>query len=154
MAQTVWADDALLRSMLLPGSGQAERGHYGRATLFASAAVLSGVGIFISQIHYDRAAEGYNDAKRSYIALSDRLDRGDLVSYEEITSTYENMQSNLDRAENRYAWRNVFLVTFIGSYALNIADLLLSGRSTGEDEAGLSFEFDGESMKIIKCVRF
>lgn len=154
LAQPVLADDALLRSILLPGSGQAERGNYGRAALFATAAVATGVGIFISQIHYNRASDDYNDAKRSYLALSDQLDRGDLISYEELNSTYQTMQNSLDTAESRYKWRNFFLVTFIGSYAVNIADLILSGRDTGEKPTGLTFEFDGESMKIMKSVRF
>ncbi len=154
LARPVCADDALLRSLLLPGSGQAQRGHYGRAALFASAAVASGVGIFITQIHYNRASESYNDAKRNYLVLSDRLDRGELVSYEDLTSTYDKMQADLDTAESRYKWRNVFLVTFIGSYALNVADLMISGRSTSENETGLSFEFDGESVRVVKSVRF
>jgi hypothetical protein len=154
LSRPVWADDALLRSMLLPGSGQAQRGNYGRAALFASAAVVSGVGVFITQIHYNRASENYNDAKRNYIALTNQLDKGDLVSYEELTSTYQSMQDNFDTAENRYKWRNFFLVTLVGSYALNIADLLISGPDTGENETGLSFEFDGESVRFVKSVNF
>jgi hypothetical protein len=154
LSRPVWADDALLRSILLPGSGQAQRGNYGRAALFASAAVASGLGIFISQIHYNRASESYNDAKRNYISLTNQLDRGELVGYEELTGTYQKMQDDLDTAESRYRWRNVFLVTFVGSYALNIVDLLLNGGSTGENETGLSLEFDGESVRFVKSVRF
>jgi hypothetical protein len=153
-SQPVWADEALLRSMLLPGSGQAHRGNYGRAAIFASTAVASGIGLFITQIHYNRASENYNDAKRNYIALTNQLDRGDLVSYEELTGTYQKMQANFDTADSRYAWRNVFLVTFIGSYALNIVDLLLSDRDTGENEPQLSVEFDGESVRLVKSVSF
>jgi len=154
LARPVWADDALLRSLLLPGSGQAQRGHFGRAALFASAAVASGLGLYISQIHYNRAADSYNDAKRSYATLSDRLDRGDVVSYEEITSTYQKMQSELDTAKDRYRWRNAFLVTLIGCYALNVGDLILNGPDEGDGGTGLSVRFDGESVKLVKSIRF
>jgi hypothetical protein len=154
LARPVWADDALLRSMLLPGSGQAQRGHYGRAAIFASAAVVSGLGVFITQIHYNRASERYHDAKRDYLALTDRLDRGELISYTQITEAYQNVQNTFDTADRRYKWRNAFLVTLVGSYVVNIADLVLSGRSTGENEKGLTFEFNGESMRIMKSVRF
>ena len=154
VAQPVLADDALFRSMLLPGSGQAEHGNYGRATLFASVAVISGVGLYISQIHYNRAAERYNDFKKTYLGYEDRLARGEIISYSELTSTYNSMQISLDNAESRYAWRNTFLVSLIGCYTLNLVDILISGRSPEEQETGLSFEPTRDGVRVMKSIRF
>jgi hypothetical protein len=152
--QPVLADDALLRSLLLPGAGQVNRGNYGRATLFASAAVVTGVGLFISQIHYDRSAERYNDFKRTYLSYKERLASGEVIRYSEITSTYDNMQSNLESAKDRYAWRNTFLVSLIGCYTLNLVDILISGRSPEEQEIGLSIEPAPDGLRIVRSVRF
>ena len=154
IAQPVLADDALLRSMLLPGAGQVHRGTYGKATLFAGAAVISGVGLFISQIHYNRSAERYNDFKRTYLEYESRLSRGEIIQYTEITSTYNRMQSNLDDAKSRYAWRNTFLVSLIGCYTLNLIDVLVSGRSAEEQEIGLSIEPTQDGVRIVRSVRF
>ena len=155
VARPVLADDALLRSMLLPGSGQAQRGNYGKATLFASVAVVSGVGLFISQIHYNRATERYNDFKKTYLGYEDRLAQGEIISYSKITGTYSSMQSSLDNAESRYAWRNTFLVSLIGCYTLNLVDILVSDRSPEEQEIGLSFEptRDG-GVRVVMSIRF
>ena len=154
VAQPVLADDALFRSMLLPGSGQVEHGNYGKATLFASVAVISGVGLYISQIHYNRATERYNDFKKTYLDYEDRLAQGEIISYSEITGTYNSMQSSLDSAEGRYAWRNTFLVSLVGCYTLNLIDILISGRSSEEQEARLSLEPTRDGVRVMKSIRF
>ncbi len=154
VARPVLADDALLRSILMPGSGQAERGNYGKAVLFAGVAVVSGVGLFISQIHYNRASERYNDYKKTYLSYEDRLARGEIISYSKIAGTYNSMQSSLGDAEGRYAWRNTFLVTLIGCYTLNLVDILVSGRSPEEQEIGLSFEPTRDGVRVVKSIRF
>ncbi len=143
-----------MRSLIIPGAGQAHRGSYGKATLFASAAVISGVGIFISQIHYNRASERYNDLKRTYLSYEDRLAGGEVLNFNEIEGTYQDMQSALDQAETRYRWRNIFLGTFIGTYALNLIDIALNRSSQDEEKTGLSIEIDHESVRVVKCVRF
>ncbi len=153
-AGTAWAESAFLRSLLLPGSGQAHSGHYGKATLFASAAVISGVGLFIAQIHYDRAAERYNDAKRTYGAFADEIDTGNLLSYEEIDETYQRMLQAHDEATIRFRWRNAFLVSFIGSYVLNMVDVILSSPAGEDREGTVSLEMRGDSVQLVKSLRF
>ncbi|NIM19443.1 MAG: hypothetical protein GTO51_03575 [Candidatus Latescibacteria bacterium] len=152
-AQSVLADTAFIRSLLLPGSGQAHKGNYGRATLFASAAVISGVGLFISQVHYNRATDKYNGAKTAYLAFGERLEHGDLLSFQEIDRTYRDMLSSLDQAKSRYKWRNFFLVALIGSYALNLADVLITQRPPEEKSTAVSLELHGDEVRIVKSLR-
>lgn len=123
-------DSALLRSLLLPGSGQAHKGRYTKAALFVSAGVVSGVGLFISQIHFNRASERYRDEVNDYRDLTRRLEEGQVVRYDELTSTYADMEEAHQQAIRRRKWRNGFLGVLIGTYVLNVVDIMVS--SDGE----------------------
>ncbi|MBI4720710.1 MAG: hypothetical protein HY770_05740 [Chitinivibrionia bacterium] len=144
-------DSSLLRSMLIPGSGQAHQGHYVRAALFAAGGVIGGTGIFITQLHYNRAVERYDREKGIYLEFARKVESGELVQYEEMQSTYTAMQDAWDSSENRLAWRNAFLGLFITSYALNIVDVLWN---PGEKTEPVSMEFEGSGVRLVKTINF
>lgn len=144
-------DSSLLRSLLFPGSGQAHEGHYTRAALFAAGGIIGGVGVFISQVHYNRAVEDYERERAGYAALADKIDDGALVHYEEISSTYSAMQTAYDQADTRYAWRNFFLGTLITAYTLNLVDILMH---PGESGNSVSMDVDGDSVRFVKTINF
>jgi hypothetical protein len=150
-AQAGTVDSSLLRSLLFPGSGQAQQGHYTRAALFAAGGVIGGVGVFISQIHYNRAVEDYERERANYAILSDKIDEGELVRYGDITSTFTAMQEAYDNADTRYAWRNFFLGTLITAYTLNIVDILMN---PGDSGGSVSMDVDGDSVRLTKTFNF
>jgi hypothetical protein len=150
-AQAGTVNSSLLRSMLFPGSGQAEQGHYTRAALFAGGGIIGGIGVFISQIQYNRAAERYDSEKANYAALADMVEAGDLVRYQDITSTYAAMRTAYDQADTRYAWRNFFLGTLITAYTLNIVDILMN---PGESGGSVSMDVNGDSVRLVKTINF
>jgi len=146
-------DSSFLRSLLIPGSGQAHNGRFFKAALFASAGIIGGTGVFITQIHYNRAVEKYNDEKAAYIALGKQVDNGNLVSYYDIENTYASMQNSFDQAKRRYKWRNVFLTTLIAGYTLNLVDVIMSGPSP-DSEPGLSLNVGGDGIRLVKSISF
>lgn len=150
-SQAGTVDSSLLRSMLFPGSGQAQRGHYTRAALFAAGGVIGGVGVFISQIQYNRAVEDYERERADYAMLADKIDAGELVRYGDITSTYAAMQTAYDQADTRYAWRNFFLGTLITAYTLNIVDILMN---PGESSNSISMDVHGDGVRLVKSFNF
>jgi hypothetical protein len=150
-AQASGVDSALLRSLVIPGSGQAQRGHYLRAVAFAGFAGAGGVGLFITQIHYDRSVEKYNSEKAIYLDLARKVDSGELVKFDDIQNTYEAMTDSYDQAKSRYEWRNAFLGTLIGAYALNVVDMLLSPEKQGE---AVSVEVEADRVRLVKTINF
>lgn len=150
-------DGAVVRSLLLPGSGQAEKGNYARAAMFASAAIISGAGLLASQLQYNRAVETYNDAKRVYLHYPTTA-QNQVVSQSEIDATYDAMQTAFDQADSRVVWRNAFLTAFIATYALNVVDVIISKRNTGEIESptttGMSVEMRGTDVMLVKSFSF
>ncbi len=146
-------NSALLRSLLLPGAGQAHEGHYTKAALFAAGGVLSGAGVFISQIHYNRAVEKYENNKSDYLALGERVRSGELVNYGDIQETYAAMEKAFNQAETRYKWRNIFLGALIGNYVLNVIDILMSEPAVDKGEA-LSIDARSGGFMLIKTISF
>ena len=144
-----------IAAVLLPGTGQAQNGHYTKAALFASAAVFSVAGLFLTQIHYDRALERYENEKRIYLDYPNLLQRSE-VAYSDITATRAAMQSAYDQADERATWRNVFLGAVIATYGLNLLDLLLSHPESGEvmDTAPVSLEVRDGDVRIVKTFGF
>lgn len=153
-------DESTARSILLPGSGQAQEGHYGKAAIFAGAAVVTGVGWFLSQVHYNQASMRYNDLREIYVGYEEQLQSGTVVPYSSITSTYNDMQKAWDTSESRQTWRNVFMVSFLAVYTVNLIDILMSDPDTGEQvpaqsEAGaLQFEVQGHDVRVFKTFSF
>jgi hypothetical protein len=149
-------DSAPVRSLVLPGAGQAHKGHYTRAALFASAAIISGAGLFASQIHYNRAVDSLNDQKRIYNDYPRLLEAGNVFSQQEIDATYAAMLQAEDDADSRVKWRNAFLGALIVTYTLNLVDVIMSEPDTGEIEnsSGLSVEMQGDDVRIVKSFSF
>ena len=152
--------ESTARSILFPGSGQAQEGHYGKAAIFAGAAVVTGVGWFLAQVHYNQASMRYNDLRDIYIGYGEQLEQGIVVPYSSITNTYNDMQTAWDVSESRQTWRNVFMVSFLAVYTVNLIDILTSDKDTGEQapagsSAGaLQFEMQGDDVRVFKTFSF
>ena len=149
-------DSAIVRSVLLPGSGQAHQGHYTKAALFAGAAIISGVGLFASQIHYDQVSDDYVELSDTYAGYEGRLESGEVISIGEINGTYNSMTAAFDSADHRLMWRNSFLTALIATYALNLVDVLMSDPDSGEIEnvSGMSVEMRGTDVMLVKSFSF
>lgn len=149
---------SVLRSALVPGTGQAHEGHYGKAAVFAGAAVVTGVGLFLSQVHYNQAAMRYNDLRGLYLSYPEQLRSGEVTPYREIEQTYQDMNEAWNTSDDRKVWRNTFLVAFLATYALNLVDVILSETETGErpeEAAGeVGFEMRGDNVMVYKSFSF
>jgi hypothetical protein len=151
--------ESVARSILLPGSGQAQQGHYSKAVIFAGAAVVTGVGWFLSQVHYSQAVTRYNNLRGIYSAYPQELQSGTVIPYSTITQTYADMQRAWDTSEDRQVWRNVFMVSFLAVYTLNLIDILMTEPETGErpveeSAGGLRFEMQGDNVRVVKSFSF
>jgi hypothetical protein len=151
--------ESTARSILLPGSGQASEGHYGKAAIYAGAAVVTGVGWFLSQVHYNQSVSRYNDLRDLYLSYEAQLNSGTVIRYSAITSTYDDMTLAYDTSEDRQVWRNVFMVSFLVVYTVNLVDILMSepetGERTPEEAAGaIGFEMQGDNVLVYKAFRF
>jgi hypothetical protein len=151
--------ESTARSILVPGSGQAHEGHYGKAAVFAGAAIVTGVGWFLSQVHYSQAVTRYNDLRALYTGYPAELQSGTVVPGSTIEDTYNDMQEAWDTSEDRQVWRNVFMVSFLAVYTVNLIDILMSEPETGErvpdESAGaLGFELRGDDIRVYKSIRF
>lgn len=147
---------AVVRSLLLPGSGQAEQGHYTKAAIFAGATILTGAGVVLSQVHYNQAVERFNGLRGTYVGYADQLDSGTVIAYSEITQTYADMQEAYDDSEDRKVWRNTFVAAFLVTYAANLVDVILSEPDTGERqrENPVGVEFRGNDIRLYGTLHF
>ena len=98
LAAPASATDSLLLSLLLPGLGQAQDGHYAKASIFGSAALISWVGLFATQVNYSSSVTRYENEKRTYLAYQDQLDRGEVVFIGDIQATYDNTFDDMHEA--------------------------------------------------------
>jgi hypothetical protein len=151
--------ESVARSVLVPGTGQAHEGHYGKAAIFAGAAVVTGVGWILSQVHYNQSVRRYNNLRGLYVAYPDQLQSGEVIPYSEIQQTFDDMQKAWDTSEDRKVWRNVFMTAFIVTYAVNLIDVIISKPETGElpDESATSavgFELQGDNVRVYKSFSF
>lgn len=155
-ATPAFAANSVLLSVLLPGLGQAEEGHYGRAAAFATAAIVSWTGLFATQINYSRSVEKYEDEKRTYLYYQDMLDRGDVVKYSDMQATYTAMSDAYNAADDQEPWRNFFVGALIVTYGLNLVDVLLSSPDTGEapEPANTSLEVQQDGFRLVRTIRF
>lgn len=146
---------SVVRSILLPGLGQAHEGHYTRATIFASAAIISWVGLFATQVEYARSVEKYENEKRTYLYYDDQLGGG-VVKQSDIDATYDAMQTAYSDADHDEKWRNFFVGALIVTYAVNVVDVLLSEPDTGEveREPAVSLEWKGDQLRLVRTIRF
>ena len=160
LASPVLAEgESTARSILLPGSGQAQEGHYGKAAIFAGAAIVTGVGWFLSQVHYNQAVTRYNDLRDIYTGYPSELQSGIVIPGSSIQQTYDDMTEAWNTSEDRQTWRNVFMVSFLVVYTVNLVDILRSDPDTGErlpdESAGsLGIEMRGHDVRVFKAFSF
>jgi hypothetical protein len=145
-------DSAFFRSLLLPGSGQAHRGHYTKATVFAGLTILSGAGLFASQIQYNRSVDDFSASKTAYEELADDLDNGNIVSSEDIDAAYNGMTAADDEAAYRLKWRNAFAAILATTYVVNLVDVLVS--KPHDPETALRLDVTPERVLLSKGFRF
>jgi hypothetical protein len=150
------AANSVLLSILLPGLGQAEEGHYGKAAAFASAAIVSWAGVFASQINYSRSVEKYENEKRTYLAYEDQLAAGAVLRAEDIDATYDAMTNAYNQADGEEKWRNAFVGALVLTYGLNLVDVILSEPETGEapEPAAVSLEVQRDGWRLVRTIRF
>jgi hypothetical protein len=151
------AADSLLLSLLLPGLGQAQEGHYTKASLFGTAALVSWGGLFATQVNYARAVERYEDQKRIYLGYQTQLDRGETVYIGDVNETYATMDAAYEEADDKEKWRNLFIGTLIATYALNVVDILMTEEDTGEvkqKDAETSLEWNRDGFRLVRTIRF
>lgn len=147
--------DSLVRSILVPGTGQAHDGHYTRATIFASAAIISWVGLFATQVEYSRSVDKYEAEKRTYLYYQDQLDAGGVVAKSDIDATYAAMDQAYSDADHDEKWRNFFIGALVVTYTVNIIDVLVSEPDTGEvEQPATSLEWRDGGMRVVRTFRF
>ena len=77
-----WADRGAgyyIPALLLPGYGQSSDGHYTKGAVIAGVAVAGWIGLFATQINYNRAVEQYDIAKSLYLGFGEALSSGTVV---------------------------------------------------------------------------
>ncbi len=153
-AQASAVDSALMRSLLVPGLGQAHQGHYTRAAVYAGSAVLTGFGLFLSHMYYNEAVDKFHTQRDLYVSYGNTLAAGGVVSIEEIQGTYEKMQAEFNSAEDRLVWRNAFLTALVATYAINIVDVLISKPYQADKTPLLGLEVGRGNFRVTKSFRF
>ena len=147
----------LIPALLLPGYGQASEGHYTKSAVFAGITVAGWIGLFATQINYNRAVEQYDLSKSIYTGFGNTLASGGVVLSSDITAGFTEMANAWDTAERRYTQRNIFAGALIAVYALNALDVLLSEPDTGErisEEPAVTLDFQHDGVMVIKSFRF
>jgi hypothetical protein len=136
--------------------GQAHDGHYTRATVFASAAIISWVGLFATQIEYARSVDEYEGERSTYLAYNNQLADGMVVRQSDIESTYNAMQSAYDESDSDEKWRNFFIGALAVTYVVNIVDILVAKPDNGQvpKDPAVSLEWTGEEMRLVRTIRF
>jgi len=149
------AANSILLSALLPGLGQAQQGHYTKATIFGTAAIASWIGVFASQINYSRSVDSYENEKRQYLAYQDQLDNGTVVKQSDIDATYKSMSESFNHADDQQKWRNAFVGALVVTYGLNLVDIILSRPDTGEvKEPATSMEIQKDGFRVVRTFSF
>ncbi|UCH83440.1 MAG: hypothetical protein JSW50_13425 [Candidatus Latescibacterota bacterium] len=145
---------ALVRSLLIPGLGQAHQGHYTRASVYAGTAIISGFGILLSQVHYNQSVDRYDIAKSVYAGYVEDLENGEIVNVGDLNASYDEVIAAWNEAEDRLVWRNVFLVTFIATYTVNLVDVLISKPYKLDPDERLAIDVNRERFLVVKTIKF
>jgi hypothetical protein len=153
-AQALAIDSAFIRSLVIPGSGQAQNGHYTRAAVYAGAAVLSGFGLIVSEVFYLESVDKFEAQEDAYLFYQDTLDNGGVVSIGDLEDTYAQMVAEHDNADKRLAWRNGFMIALVTTYAVNLVDVLISKPYQPDNQERLSVEAAPGEVRITKTFRF
>ena len=153
-AQALAIDSAFIRSLAIPGSGQAQKGHYTRAAIYGGAAILSGFGLIISEVYYLEACDKFDAQADAYRLYEETLDNGGVVSIDDMEDTYAQMVAEHDTADRRLAWRNGFAIAFAATYAVNLVDVLISKPYQADQQERLSVEAGPNGWRVTKTFRF
>jgi hypothetical protein len=145
---------ALVRSLLLPGLGQAHQGHYTRAAIYSGVAVFSGFGILLTQVHYNEAVDKYEAQRDIYTGYQDQLNSGQIVSIDDVNSTYDQMTAEFNSAEDRLKWRNTMITVFVATYVVNLVDVLISKPYTIDENDQLGLIVAPDKIMVTKTIRF
>jgi len=149
------AANSVLLSALMPGLGQAQDGHYTKATIFGSAAIVSWVGLFATQINYSRSVDKYEAEKRTYLAYQEQIDNGQVVKASDIDATYQAMSDSFDEADDQEKYRNLFVGALAVTYALNIVDIILSRPDSGEvEQPATSMQIEKDGFRVVRTFHF
>jgi Family of unknown function (DUF5683) len=149
------AANSILLSALIPGLGQAQDGHYTKATIFGTAAFVSWIGLFASQINYSQTVTNYEDEKRIYLAYQDQLANGQVIKQSDIDGTYTAMSEAFNKADDEEKWRNMFAGALVVTYGLNLVDIILSRPDTGEvKEPATSMEIQKDGFRVVRTFSF
>jgi Family of unknown function (DUF5683) len=149
------AANSILLSALIPGLGQAQQGHYTKATIFGTAAFASWIGLFASQINYSQTVTKYEDEKRTYLAYQTQIDKGQVVKASDIDGTYQSMSDAFNKADDEEKWRNVFVGALVLTYGLNLVDIILSRPDTGEvKEPATSLQVEKDGFRLVRTFSF
>lgn len=152
--QALAVDKALVRSLLIPGLGQAHQGHYTRAAIYSGLAVFSGFGILLTQVHYNESVDKYNAQRQIYAGYQDDLNNGIVVSMGDINENYSTMQAEYNSAEHRLDVRNVMITVFVATYVVNLVDVLISKPYKIDDDQQLGLMITPEKVMVTKTIRF
>jgi len=153
-AQAMAVDGAFYRSLAIPGAGQAHQGHLTKAAVFAGVAVISAVGLTVASVQYNQSVDRFRQEKREFVALQDQLNAGQIVSITELNLRFNAMNASFDRADSRVTWRNVFLVSLVSVYALNVVDVLRSKPHDTSVALRYSVDVDRERVLLTRSFRF
>ncbi len=149
------AANSILLSALLPGLGQAQEGHYTKATIFGTAALASWIGVFASQINYSRSVDKYEDEKRTYLAYQDQIANGTVVKSSDVDATYQAMTDAFSTADDEEKYRNLFVGALVVTYGLNLVDIILSRPDTGEvKEPATSMQIQKDGFRVVRTFSF
>jgi len=153
-ARAMAVDSAFIRSLVIPGSGQAQKGHYTRAAIYGGTAILSGFGLIISEVYYLEAVDKLDTQIDTYAAYQETLDDGGVVSIDDLEETYAQMVADHDTADKRLSWLNGFLIAFSANYSVNLVDVLISKPYEPDHQERLSVEAVPSGLRITKTFRF
>ncbi len=152
--QALAVDSALVRSLLVPGLGQAHQGHYARAAVYSGVAVFSGFGILLTQVYYNEAVDKYNAQRRIYAGYQDDLNNGVIVNIGDVDATYNTMNAEFNSAEDRLKWRNTMITVFVATYVINLVDVLISKPYKIDEDEQLGLMIMPDKVMITKTIRF
>jgi hypothetical protein len=145
--QALAKTSAVIRSLLLPGTGQAHQGHYGKAAAFAGAAIISGTGLLVTQINYNREVDRFDAAKADYNSLVAGWQNGGVLNAAVATASYNTMLGAQDEADSWLKWRNVFLTTLIVTYTVNLVDILIS--KPHDPETAMRYQVEARPGRVL-----
>lgn len=154
-AQVLAADSqSLVRSLLIPGSGQAHQGHYAKAAIFAGSFVFFGFGLFLTEVQYNTSVDKYDNSVALYQALGDANANGEVVSIVDLNATYADVNNAYNEAEDRLTWRNLFLTGFVITYSLNVIDVIMNRPHDPETARNFTIESDFDKVALVRTFRF